>query len=188
MLLQSRVDFDRIKDLYNAAHGNDTTSNEDTLLKKEDSFDADDCISTITFTDEDLLLRPKLHNNPLFVVRYTREQQINMKQPSKLPLKGFVSSTQEEEGGHEALAIDEKGFDPKSFKLLVKARYNPKEKLSLGKLPHESHRQEAQWTQRFSSNVKGKGTCNSRFSNKLVVEDGLRIDPINEKFLKRCYA
>ncbi|KAK4406566.1 Transposon Tf2-12 polyprotein [Sesamum angolense] len=61
-----------------------------------------------------------------------------MKQPSKPPLKGFVPSTQEEEGGHEALAIDEKGFDPKAFKLLIKAGYDPKEKLSLGKLPPEA--------------------------------------------------
>ncbi|KAL0411688.1 UNVERIFIED_CONTAM: hypothetical protein Slati_3758500 [Sesamum latifolium] len=60
--------------------------------------------------------------------------QISLKQPSKPPLKGFVPSTQEEEGGHEALAIDEKGFDPKAFKLLVKVGYNPKEKPSLGKL------------------------------------------------------
>ncbi|KAK4383235.1 hypothetical protein Sango_2794700 [Sesamum angolense] len=64
--------------------------------------------------------------------------QINMKQPSKPPLKGFVPSTQEEEGEHEALAIDEKGFDPKAFKLLIKAGYDPKEKLSLGKLPSEA--------------------------------------------------
>ncbi|KAL0427940.1 UNVERIFIED_CONTAM: hypothetical protein Slati_2968800 [Sesamum latifolium] len=61
--------------------------------------------------------------------------QISLKQPSKPPLKGYVPSTQEEEGGYEALAIDEKGFDPKTFKLVVKARYNPKEKPSLGKLP-----------------------------------------------------
>ncbi|KAL0291237.1 UNVERIFIED_CONTAM: hypothetical protein Sangu_2542000 [Sesamum angustifolium] len=61
--------------------------------------------------------------------------QINMKQPSKPLLKGFVPSTQEEERGHEALAIDEKGFDPKAFKLLIKAGYDPKEKLNLGKLP-----------------------------------------------------
>ncbi|KAL0387696.1 UNVERIFIED_CONTAM: hypothetical protein Sradi_2651400 [Sesamum radiatum] len=64
--------------------------------------------------------------------------QINMKQPSKPPLNGFVPSTQEEEGGHEALAIDEKGFNPKVFKLLIKAGYDPKEKLSLGKLPPEA--------------------------------------------------
>ncbi|KAL0298907.1 UNVERIFIED_CONTAM: hypothetical protein Sradi_6550500 [Sesamum radiatum] len=64
--------------------------------------------------------------------------QINMKQPFKLPLKGFVPLTQEGEGGHEALAIDEKGFDPKAFKLLIKARYDPKEKLSLGKLLPET--------------------------------------------------
>ncbi|KAL0360935.1 UNVERIFIED_CONTAM: hypothetical protein Sradi_3778000 [Sesamum radiatum] len=64
--------------------------------------------------------------------------QINLKQPSKSPLKGFVPSTQEEGGGHEALAINEKGFDPKAFKLLIKVGYNPKEKLSLGKLPPEA--------------------------------------------------
>ncbi|KAL0381967.1 UNVERIFIED_CONTAM: hypothetical protein Scaly_0484000 [Sesamum calycinum] len=64
--------------------------------------------------------------------------QINMKQPSKPLLKGFVPSTQEEEGGHEALAIDKKGFDHKAFKLLVKAGYNPKVKLSLRKLPPEA--------------------------------------------------
>ncbi|KAL0286121.1 UNVERIFIED_CONTAM: hypothetical protein Sradi_7156300 [Sesamum radiatum] len=319
-------------------HGDNITSNEDTLVEKEDSSDADDCISTITFTDEDLLLGFKGHNRPLFVSGYVREQkmyrklinggsavnilplrilkkleilidelsnsrlmiqgfnqggqkafgiirmqltmenmvssalfhvidsktsynmllgrpwlhenavvpstwhqcfkycrngivkkvlgdnkpfteaeshfadtkyyiedakkekevllpeepkscnnqntrkndsstlevelskgltlsltQINMKQPSKPPLKGFVSSTQEEEGGHEALAIDEKGFDPKAFKLLltacilchlpstqempqpfrseipvVKAEYDPKEKLNLGKLLPEA--------------------------------------------------
>ncbi|KAL0405958.1 UNVERIFIED_CONTAM: hypothetical protein Slati_3909700 [Sesamum latifolium] len=60
--------------------------------------------------------------------------KINLKQPSKPLLKGFVSSTQEEEGGHVALAINEKGFDPNSFKLLIKARYNPKEELSLEKI------------------------------------------------------
>ncbi|KAL0317411.1 UNVERIFIED_CONTAM: hypothetical protein Sangu_2155400 [Sesamum angustifolium] len=64
-------------------------------------------------------------------------KEIIMKQPSKPPLKGFVPSTQEEEGGHVALAIDEKGFDHKAFKLVNKARYDPKEKLSLGKIPLE---------------------------------------------------
>ncbi|KAL0449526.1 UNVERIFIED_CONTAM: hypothetical protein Slati_1509000 [Sesamum latifolium] len=64
--------------------------------------------------------------------------QISLKQPSKPPLKRFVPSTQEEEGGHEALAIYEKGSNPKAFKLLVKVGYNPKEKLSLGKLPPEA--------------------------------------------------
>ncbi|KAK4384311.1 hypothetical protein Sango_3073800 [Sesamum angolense] len=60
-----------------------------------------------------------------------------MKQPSKPPLKGFVPSTQEEEERHEALAKDEKGFNPKAFKLLIKAEYNPKE-FSLGKLLPEA--------------------------------------------------
>ncbi|KAL0300454.1 UNVERIFIED_CONTAM: hypothetical protein Sangu_3119600 [Sesamum angustifolium] len=44
------------KDSCNAMHGDNITSNEDTLFKKDDSSDADDCMSTITFTDEDLLL------------------------------------------------------------------------------------------------------------------------------------
>ncbi|KAL0305364.1 UNVERIFIED_CONTAM: hypothetical protein Sangu_3036000 [Sesamum angustifolium] len=52
--------------------------------------------------------------------------------------KGFVPSTQEEERGYEALAIDEKGFDPKAFKLLIKVGYDPKEKLNLRKLPPEA--------------------------------------------------
>ncbi|KAL0402330.1 UNVERIFIED_CONTAM: hypothetical protein Slati_4262900 [Sesamum latifolium] len=231
---------------------------------KEDSSDADDCMSTITFTNEDLLLRFKPHNHHLFVAGYVREQKVNrilidggsavnilplrilkelgipidehsnsrlmiqdfnqggqravgiirmqltvedmvstalyhvidaktsynmlLSRPwlhenivvlstwhqcfkychnvivkkvldnskpftkvesrfvdakyyiegdKKPPLKGFVPSTQEE-GGHEVLAIDEKGFDSKAFKLLVKAGYNPKEKLSLGKLTPES--------------------------------------------------
>ncbi|KAL0362079.1 UNVERIFIED_CONTAM: hypothetical protein Scaly_1163100 [Sesamum calycinum] len=217
-------------------HGDNITS------KKEDSSNADDCMSTITFTDEDMLLESKPHNRPLFVAGYVREQKVNKilidggsavnilplrilkelgipidelsnsrlmiqgfnqggqravgiirmqltmedmvssalfyvidantsynmllgcpwlhknavvpstwyqcfkyycngivkKQPSKPPLKGFVPSTQEDEGRHEALTIDEKGFDPKVFKLLIKAGYNPKEKLSLGKLPPEA--------------------------------------------------
>ncbi|KAK4394168.1 Retrovirus-related Pol polyprotein from transposon.6 [Sesamum angolense] len=109
------------KDSCNAMHGDDVTSNGDTLFEKKDSSDADDCMSTIIFTYEDLLLGSKPHNRPLFVAGY-----------------GFMPSTQEEEEEHEALAIDEKGFDPKAFKLLIKVGYDPKEKLSLGKLPPEA--------------------------------------------------
>ncbi|KAL0293164.1 UNVERIFIED_CONTAM: hypothetical protein Sradi_6953900 [Sesamum radiatum] len=262
--------FNGNKDACNTTYRDDT---EDTLLEKEDSSDTDDCMSTITFTDEDLLLGSKPHNRPLFVAGYVREQKVNrilidggsavnilplrilkeleipidelsnshlmiqgfnqggqravgiirmqltmedmvstalfhvidvktsynmlldrpwlhenvvvpstwhqcfkyyrngvvkkvlddskpfteaeshfvdakyyiegdkkmnLKQPSKPPLKGFVPSTQEDRGGHEALAFDEEGFDPKGFKLLVKVGYNPKEKLSLGKLPPEA--------------------------------------------------
>ncbi|KAL0381973.1 UNVERIFIED_CONTAM: hypothetical protein Scaly_0484600 [Sesamum calycinum] len=267
----------------NTVRGDNITSNEDILFETEDSSNADDCMSTITFTNEDLLLGSKPHNHPLFVAGYVHEQKvnrilinggsavnilhlqilkelgipidelsnshlmirefnqggqrgigiicmqltmedmvssalfyvvdtktsynmllgcpwlhenavvtstwhqyfkycrngivkkvlgdnklfteveshfanakyyiddakkgnrycppkskINLKQPSKPPLKGFVTSTQEDEGRHEALAIDENGFYPKAFKLLIKARYNPKEKLSLGKLPPEA--------------------------------------------------
>ncbi|KAK4409375.1 hypothetical protein Sango_0010500 [Sesamum angolense] len=263
------------KDSCNAVHGDNITSNEDTLFEKEDSSNDDDCMSTITFTDEDLLLGTKPHNHPLFVVGYpphdprlqsrrtkvvdiiriqltmedmvssalfhvidaktsynmllgrpwlhenavvpstwhqcfkycrngivkkvlgdnkpfteveshfvdakyyiedakkekevkppeepkscnnqnTRKNdsstlevklskcltlpltQINMKQPSKPPVKEFVPSTQEEEGGHVALAIDEKRFDSKAFKLLIKVGYDPKEKLSLGRFLPEA--------------------------------------------------
>ncbi|KAL0315075.1 UNVERIFIED_CONTAM: hypothetical protein Scaly_2892900 [Sesamum calycinum] len=65
------------KDSCNARHGDNITSNEDTLFKQEDSSDADDCMSTITFTDEDLLLESKTHNHPLFVAGYVCEQKVN---------------------------------------------------------------------------------------------------------------
>ncbi|KAL0411553.1 UNVERIFIED_CONTAM: hypothetical protein Slati_3745000 [Sesamum latifolium] len=64
--------FDSNKDSCNTMHGDDTTSNKDTLLEKENSSDADDCMSTITFTDEELL-GSKPHNRPLFIARYVRE-------------------------------------------------------------------------------------------------------------------
>ncbi|KAL0340176.1 UNVERIFIED_CONTAM: hypothetical protein Sradi_4534400 [Sesamum radiatum] len=60
-----------------------------------------------------------------------KDFHINLKQLSKPPLKGFVHSTQEDEGIHEALTIDKKGFDPKAFKLLIQAGYNPKESPAL---------------------------------------------------------
>ncbi|KAK4390239.1 hypothetical protein Sango_2087200 [Sesamum angolense] len=68
---------DGIKDLCNAMYGDNITRNEDTLFEKEDSFDADDCMSTITFTDKNLLLGSKPHNRPLFVAGYVREQKVN---------------------------------------------------------------------------------------------------------------
>ncbi|KAL0347659.1 UNVERIFIED_CONTAM: hypothetical protein Scaly_1781900 [Sesamum calycinum] len=69
--------IDSNKDSCNAMHGANITNNEDTLFEKEDSSDTDDCISTITFTDEDLLLGSKPHNRPLFVAGYVREQKVN---------------------------------------------------------------------------------------------------------------
>ncbi|KAL0352212.1 UNVERIFIED_CONTAM: hypothetical protein Scaly_1609900 [Sesamum calycinum] len=68
---------DNNKDSCNSMHGNNITSNEDTLFEKEDSSNADDCMSTITFTDEDLLLGSKPHNRPLFVAGYVCEQKVN---------------------------------------------------------------------------------------------------------------
>ncbi|KAL0307230.1 UNVERIFIED_CONTAM: hypothetical protein Sradi_6140300 [Sesamum radiatum] len=53
------------------------TINEDDLIEKTDSSNANECMSIITFTDEDLLLRSKPHNRPLFVAGYTREQKVN---------------------------------------------------------------------------------------------------------------
>ncbi|KAL0362105.1 UNVERIFIED_CONTAM: hypothetical protein Scaly_1165700 [Sesamum calycinum] len=58
-------------------HGDNIKSNEDTLFEKEDSYDADDYMSTITFTNEDLFLGSKPHNRPLFVVGYVRDQKVN---------------------------------------------------------------------------------------------------------------
>ncbi|KAL0325197.1 UNVERIFIED_CONTAM: hypothetical protein Sradi_5089000 [Sesamum radiatum] len=57
-------------------HGDNITSNEVTLFKKENSSYADDCMSTITFTDEDLLLGSKPHNRPLFVAGYLHENAV----------------------------------------------------------------------------------------------------------------
>ncbi|KAL0307448.1 UNVERIFIED_CONTAM: hypothetical protein Sangu_3030800 [Sesamum angustifolium] len=51
--------------------------NEDDLLEKKDSSNANGCMSTITFTDEDLLLRSKPHDCPLFVAGYACEQNID---------------------------------------------------------------------------------------------------------------
>ncbi|KAK4389721.1 hypothetical protein Sango_2309100 [Sesamum angolense] len=65
------------KDSCNAMHGDNITSNEDTLFEKKGSSDDDDCMSTITFTNEDLLLGSKPHNHPLFVAGYVREQKVN---------------------------------------------------------------------------------------------------------------
>ncbi|KAL0352209.1 UNVERIFIED_CONTAM: hypothetical protein Scaly_1609600 [Sesamum calycinum] len=69
--------IDGNKDSCNAMHEDNITSNEYTLFEKEDSSDADDCMSTITFTDEDLVIGSKPHNRPLFVAGCVREQKVN---------------------------------------------------------------------------------------------------------------
>ncbi|KAL0445566.1 UNVERIFIED_CONTAM: hypothetical protein Slati_1684500 [Sesamum latifolium] len=66
--------LDSNKNSCNVVHGDDI---KDELLEKEDSSDADDCMSIITFTDEDLLLGSKPHNRPLFIAGYVREQKVN---------------------------------------------------------------------------------------------------------------
>ncbi|KAL0411451.1 UNVERIFIED_CONTAM: hypothetical protein Slati_3734800 [Sesamum latifolium] len=58
----------------NAMH----TINEDGLIEKKYYSNANECMSTITFTDEDLFLGSKPHNRPLFVAGYAREQKVNM--------------------------------------------------------------------------------------------------------------
>ncbi|KAL0332959.1 UNVERIFIED_CONTAM: Transposon Tf2-11 polyprotein [Sesamum calycinum] len=95
-------------------------------------------------------------------------KEINMKQPSKPSLKGFVPSTQEEEGGHLALATDEKGFDPKAFKLLIKVGYNPNEKLNLGRLPLEATGKKLHGLNATQIMLKEKKTCNSRFPSRVL--------------------
>ncbi|KAL0445386.1 UNVERIFIED_CONTAM: hypothetical protein Slati_2261300 [Sesamum latifolium] len=62
--------FDSNENSCNVVHGDDI---EDTLLENEDSSETNDCLSTITFTDEDLLLGSKPHNRPFFVAGYVRE-------------------------------------------------------------------------------------------------------------------
>ncbi|KAL0449509.1 UNVERIFIED_CONTAM: hypothetical protein Slati_1507300 [Sesamum latifolium] len=56
------------------------------------------------------------------------------------PLKGFVRPTQgpEEEHGETSNLQTAKGFDPKAYKLLVKAGYNPQDRDTLGKLSPEA--------------------------------------------------
>ncbi|KAL0401598.1 UNVERIFIED_CONTAM: hypothetical protein Slati_4189700 [Sesamum latifolium] len=66
--------LDSNKNSCNVVHGDDI---EDELLEEEDSSDTDDCMFTITFTDEDLLLGSKPHNRPLFVAGYVCEQKVN---------------------------------------------------------------------------------------------------------------
>ncbi|KAK4406576.1 hypothetical protein Sango_0664100 [Sesamum angolense] len=76
VIIESRH-VDGNKDSCNAMHGDNITRDEDTLFRKDDSSDADDCMSTIIFTDEDLLLGSKPHNRPLFVAGYVHEQKVN---------------------------------------------------------------------------------------------------------------
>ncbi|KAL0416069.1 UNVERIFIED_CONTAM: hypothetical protein Slati_3438800 [Sesamum latifolium] len=66
--------FDSNKDACNTGHRDDI---EDTPLKNKYSSDADDYMSTITFTDENVLLWSKPHNRPLFIAGYVREQKVN---------------------------------------------------------------------------------------------------------------
>ncbi|KAL0462593.1 UNVERIFIED_CONTAM: hypothetical protein Slati_0146900 [Sesamum latifolium] len=54
------------------------TINEDGLLENKDSSNANECMSTITLTDKNLLLESKPHNRPLFVAGYAREQKVNI--------------------------------------------------------------------------------------------------------------
>ncbi|KAK4397454.1 hypothetical protein Sango_1582000 [Sesamum angolense] len=68
---------DSNKDSCNAMLGDNITSIEDTLFKNEHSSDTDECMSTITFTDEDLFLGSKPHNRPLFIAEYVREHKVN---------------------------------------------------------------------------------------------------------------
>ncbi|KAL0447926.1 UNVERIFIED_CONTAM: hypothetical protein Slati_1920500 [Sesamum latifolium] len=79
--------FDGNKDSCNTTHGDDTTSNEGTLLEKEDSDDVDGCMSTITFTDEDLLLGSKPHNR--LIRGWELEIPIDELSNNRLMIQGF---------------------------------------------------------------------------------------------------
>ncbi|XP_073120324.1 uncharacterized protein [Henckelia pumila] len=76
---------------------------------------------------------PVQEENPLkkMVLPLTK---LDEKRPSII---GFVRPTQgaEVEHGEYSELQNAKGFDPKAYKLLVKAGYNPSENLTLGKLP-----------------------------------------------------
>ncbi|KAL0396524.1 UNVERIFIED_CONTAM: hypothetical protein Scaly_0100800 [Sesamum calycinum] len=64
--------------------------------------------------------------------------KIDARKPQRL--KGFMRPTQGPEKEHEESSKLQtaKGFDPKAYKLLVKARYNPQERDALGKLSPET--------------------------------------------------
>ncbi|KAL0287354.1 UNVERIFIED_CONTAM: Transposon Tf2-12 polyprotein [Sesamum calycinum] len=106
-----------------------------------------------------------------------------MNQPSKPPLKEFVPSIQEEEGGHVALAIGEKGFDPKAFKLLIIAGYDPKEKLSLGKLPPEATGKKLYGLNAIQIMLKKKGHAiqDSRAKAQIVIFTQVQSDDEDDK-------
>ena len=50
---------------------------------EDESHNCAKCCAAITFTDEDLQLGSKLHNRPLFVIGYMREQNIMPKTTMK---------------------------------------------------------------------------------------------------------
>ncbi|KAK4381111.1 hypothetical protein Sango_2999200 [Sesamum angolense] len=78
MLLQSRADMSIATKIHvTPCMGIISQAMRIHCSKKKDSSNADDCMSTITFTDEDLLLGSKPHNHPLFIVGYVREQKVN---------------------------------------------------------------------------------------------------------------
>ncbi|KAL0454264.1 UNVERIFIED_CONTAM: hypothetical protein Slati_0765600 [Sesamum latifolium] len=63
---------------------------------------------------------------------------IDVRKPQ--PLKGFIRPTQgpKEEHRETSNLQTAKGFDPKAYKLLVKAGYNPQDRDTLGKLSQEA--------------------------------------------------
>ncbi|KAL0333104.1 UNVERIFIED_CONTAM: hypothetical protein Scaly_2211900 [Sesamum calycinum] len=244
--------IDGNKDSCNAMHGDSITSNKDTLFGKEDSSDANDCMSTITFTNEDLLLGSKPHNLPLFVAGYVREQKVNrilidggsavnilplriLKElgipidelsNSRLMIQGFNQGGQRAVGiirmqltmedmvssalfhvidaktsynmllvcpwlhenevvpstWHQCFkycrnGIVKKGFNPKAFKLIIKAEYNPKEKLSFGKLPPKATGKKLNGlnTTQMMLKEKGYGIQDSRASLGFTPPKSVRI-------------
>ncbi|KAL4637826.1 hypothetical protein ACB092_03G104600 [Castanea dentata] len=169
------------------------------------------CWSSIIFTDDDRLLGPKIHNRPLFVTGYIREQRVNRilinsgSAVNILPLKILKElgisldellptigkiRLQMLIGEMESSALFHIIDAKTTYKMLIGRPWLHE----YGVVPSTYHQclkyfQDGQ--NKFVSKWDGPYVVQETYTNgayKLVAEDGLRIGPINGKFLKRYYA
>ncbi|KAL0358131.1 UNVERIFIED_CONTAM: hypothetical protein Scaly_1498800 [Sesamum calycinum] len=140
------------KDSCNAMHGDSITSNEDTLFEKEDSSNADDCMSTITFTNEDLILGSKPQNRPLFVVGY---QPHDPRLQSKRTKGCRHYKDAIDYGGHVVPSTWHQCFKYCRNDIVKKPDTIPKKSSALGNFLLKPS-QETPWTQRYPNNAKGE--------------------------------
>ncbi|KAL4651247.1 hypothetical protein ACB092_01G145500 [Castanea dentata] len=169
------------------------------------------CWSSIIFTDDDRLLGPKIHNRPLFVTGYIREQRVNRilidggSAVNILPLKILKElgisldellptigkiRLQMLIGEMESSALFHIIDAKTTYKMLIGRPWLHE----YGVVPSTYHQclkyfQDGQ--NKFVSKWDGPYVVQEAYTNgayKLVAEDGLRIGPINSKFLKRYYA